>query len=252
MKTILISIFVIWNITNLFSQTASTIMIEETEYENTYFQVRKMKVIDSKSKVINPTVGGVIIQTYDRYLETTFKYPFDFTDAVSLGMVSQNIISTPLSKSVEIVIYSATDNSVVSRKLLSIEKTTFALFAPNNYLPQKIEKQIENGPLFVEMTFDNYDSEANLLSYTPRNGLKATMTYYGATDSGKKNLLKTMTNNLGHITSYDYIPLIGVSTITDPNSRKLTYVYDTFNRLSFIKDNNQKIVKSYQYNFKNQ
>jgi len=52
------------------------------------------------------------------------------------------------------------------------------------------------------------------------------------------------------VTTYTYQPLIGVSTITDPRGITLTYVYDSLNRLQYIKDTNGKTVQSFEYNYK--
>lgn len=52
------------------------------------------------------------------------------------------------------------------------------------------------------------------------------------------------------ITSYTYFPLIGVATETDPSGNKTRYVYDTFNRLKEVYNTNDKLVKSYKYEYK--
>jgi len=52
------------------------------------------------------------------------------------------------------------------------------------------------------------------------------------------------------ITTYTYIPLVGVSTITDPKGDKITYTYDPFGRLQFVKDKNDNILSENQYNYK--
>ncbi|MEN8191479.1 MAG: RHS repeat domain-containing protein [Bacteroidota bacterium] len=54
-----------------------------------------------------------------------------------------------------------------------------------------------------------------------------------------------------HITSYTYDPLIGVTSITDPRGETVTYHYDDFNRLEFIKDSNGHILSENKYNYKN-
>jgi hypothetical protein len=54
------------------------------------------------------------------------------------------------------------------------------------------------------------------------------------------------------VTSYTYIPLVGVNTITDDRGKTMKYVYDNFNRLSLVKDTEDKIVKRYEYHYKNQ
>ncbi|UGU18145.1 RHS repeat protein [Sinomicrobium kalidii] len=53
------------------------------------------------------------------------------------------------------------------------------------------------------------------------------------------------------VTTYTYSPLIGLSTITDPRGEKTTYSYDTFNRLQFIRDETNKLLEEYKYNYKN-
>jgi RHS repeat-associated protein len=49
------------------------------------------------------------------------------------------------------------------------------------------------------------------------------------------------------ITTYTHIPLIGVSTVTDAKNDKVTYGYDADNRVSVIKDKNNKILAESLY-----
>ena len=53
------------------------------------------------------------------------------------------------------------------------------------------------------------------------------------------------------ITTYTYDPLVGLTSITDPRGKTVFYEYDDFNRLQFIKNSENKILKEYQYNYKN-
>jgi YD repeat-containing protein len=53
------------------------------------------------------------------------------------------------------------------------------------------------------------------------------------------------------ITTYTYKPLIGVSTITDPKGDKMSYEYDTLNRLKWVKDKAGNILSENQYHYKN-
>lgn len=55
----------------------------------------------------------------------------------------------------------------------------------------------------------------------------------------------------GFITTYTYIPMVGIKTTTDANGRKETYQYDNSNRLYRILDHEGNIVKEYNYNIKN-
>ncbi|MHC0446363.1 RHS repeat domain-containing protein [Flavobacterium sp. 3-218] len=52
------------------------------------------------------------------------------------------------------------------------------------------------------------------------------------------------------VTTYTYIPLVGVSTITDPKGYTTTYTYDSFGRLESVKDNKGFILSENQYNYK--
>lgn len=53
------------------------------------------------------------------------------------------------------------------------------------------------------------------------------------------------------ITTYTYIPLVGVSTITDPKGDKITYTYDSAGRLQFVKDKLGNLLSENQYHYKN-
>ncbi|WP_166923987.1 RHS repeat domain-containing protein [Flavobacterium poyangense] len=54
------------------------------------------------------------------------------------------------------------------------------------------------------------------------------------------------------VTTYTYIPLVGISTLTDPKGNKITYTYDTAGRLEFVKDAEGNLVSQNQYRYKNQ
>ncbi len=53
------------------------------------------------------------------------------------------------------------------------------------------------------------------------------------------------------ITSYTYIPLVGVTSETDPSGRTVFYEYDNAGRLIRVKDQDGNILKDYEYNYKN-
>jgi len=54
------------------------------------------------------------------------------------------------------------------------------------------------------------------------------------------------------VTTYTYIPLIGVSSITDPKGDTITYEYDSFGRLKSVKDNFGKLLSENEYNYRPQ
>lgn len=51
------------------------------------------------------------------------------------------------------------------------------------------------------------------------------------------------------ITTFSYIPLVGISEKVEPNGNITQYVYDSLGRLSCIKDKNGNILQHYKYNY---
>jgi len=51
------------------------------------------------------------------------------------------------------------------------------------------------------------------------------------------------------ITSYTYVPLVGMSTKTDENGKTTYYQYDDLNRLVTIRDNDYNVVKHINYHY---
>lgn len=54
------------------------------------------------------------------------------------------------------------------------------------------------------------------------------------------------------MTTYTYNPLVGMTSQTDANNRSAFYEYDSFNRLSVIRDQDGKIIKKLCYNYAGQ
>ena len=129
------------------------------------------------------------------------------------------------------------------------------------------------------ITFDYYDALNNINSYSPRNSGPATFIWgyrkiypvakiEGATynqvktalgnsipDLGPGGLSSTQISSLRGITNsfvtiYNYEPLIGMISSSDPNSVTSFYEYDTFGRLKCIKDDEGRILKTYEYHYK--
>jgi len=49
------------------------------------------------------------------------------------------------------------------------------------------------------------------------------------------------------MTTYTHLPGIGMTSQTDPNGHTVYYEYDALGRLSAIRDNERRLLKSYQY-----
>jgi hypothetical protein len=144
----------------------------------------------------------------------------------------------------------------------------------------------DNSTTVLEITYDLYDSKGNIRQFTPKDGVSTVYlwgynyqypiaeiknaTYSDVTQyvneinlnsiAGRDELTSadsTTINNLrnqlpnAHITTYTYNPLIGIRTVIDFRNVKTKYFYDNFGRLSAIKDDNDKIIESYEYHYKN-
>jgi YD repeat-containing protein len=52
------------------------------------------------------------------------------------------------------------------------------------------------------------------------------------------------------MTTYTYEPLLGVTSMTDANNVTAHYEYDTFGRLSCIRDQDNNILECYDYQYR--
>jgi YD repeat-containing protein len=130
-------------------------------------------------------------------------------------------------------------NYNTSNRLVEITKegdiSTSILWAYNNSFP--IAK-IENASYSVIESIIN-ESDISLLNKSFDN----------AYINEKLDILRS-TPILEHslITSYNYKPLFGIISQTDPNSQMTRYEYDSFGRLKRVRDNLNNILKEYDYN----
>lgn len=180
-------------------------------------------------------------------LKIEYKYPYDFNAEPYLTMVNKNIIAPIIEET------SLLDNVQTAWKF-----SDYATFG-NLQLPQKIRVKVGTGTEQTPITFNSYDTRGNLTKYTTRGGETAIMEYYGTADLGKTDLLKTQTigggstgSVLARTISFDYLPLVGISSETDINNYITTYQYDAFSRLKSIKDPQEYLLKDFYYHYANQ
>jgi YD repeat-containing protein len=201
----------------------------------------------------------------DDSLRQEFDYPNSYycpaNDCGSL--ISNNILSTPIQTR----IYK--NNSLISSK-----KTIYS-----GILPSKIQTSKGDQPLEDRLLFERY-KYGNLVQVKQVNGTSTAylwgyegkyvvaklenatyaqieqLSVFGSNTNLTSNLSdaqETALRNISNamVTTFKYIPQIGVTSITDPRGRTVFYEYDEFNRLEFVKDQEGKILNENQYNYKN-
>ncbi len=160
----------------------------------------------------------------------------------------------------------------------------FSPFA-NIFVPQSVEIKNGDNPQEVAATFNQYNNYGNILEQQKSNDVKEVYlwgysgkypvakiinttsdiakTYItqsvldnaiGGTDDAAVrahlNNLRSIPNAL--VVTYTYMPLVGMTSETDPNGRTKYYEYDNFNRLVLIRDQDGKILKKICYNYAGQ
>jgi hypothetical protein len=200
---------------------------------------------------------------------------------LALELRNKNMISNPL----ETITFKA--GIKLTDRVNNYDKstTTSNLLLLNNVYAAKFPNSLANipniGNLEKKIAYDKYDDKGNILQYTMENGTSVSIiwgynktlpiakienatnaqiaTALGVSDVSVLNetnlaAINALRSNVSFancmITTYAHIPLVGVSTITDSKGDTITYTYDSFGRLQFVKDKNNNILSENQYNYK--
>jgi len=65
-------------------------------------------------------------------------------------------------------------------------------------------------------------------------------------------LRQNATMSRAQITTYTYKPLVGMTSMIDPNGKPTYYEYDSFGRLQRIRDQDNNILKTFEYKYQGQ
>lgn len=151
------------------------------------------------------------------------------------------------------------------------------------WLPSQIKTSKGNGALEIKIKNNLYDQYGHVLETEQENGIKKSyiwgynnslvvaeidnMAYndipaaaitnvQNMSSGGNPNMLFSALIQLRNspqlsdafITTYTYIPLVGVSTVTDPRGARITYEYDDMNRLKTVRGQDGNIIEQNVYN----
>lgn len=252
-------------------------MVENiTNYEylgNNHNQPTKTTVINSKGETL-------ISKMY---------YPGDLlNEPLMSNLKDQNRKTTPIKVETYKNTTAVSDKLSEQKTIYANDATTSNLVLPKyvyaakfpNYLPSIPTSNL--GQLEKKVTSDLYDTNGTLLQFTPENGQPVaiiwgynktrpiakienatydelaaalgisvtTLKSYNETNLTSINSLRS-TSFKGQLTTYTYIPLVGVSTITDPKGYTMYYSYDGLGRLDSVKDADGNVLSKNDYHYKN-
>ncbi len=230
-----------------------------------------------KTQKENNSNNDVIIQNY--------KYPGDIDNGIYSSMADSNMLNYPIEvvKSVNgnivsgvLKTYSLENNSYLPSSVYKIDTTepltSFTYFNGT--------KKDNNYSSVAEVAYDSYDDYGNPTQITTKDGITTSYlwgydhqypvakvvnatfsdveTYVSEDDVQSPSDDDALRTNLdkirtglsdAQVTTYTYSPLIGMTSETDPNGRTTYYEYDDLNRLEYIRDQNQNILKKYNYHY---
>ncbi|MFD2919037.1 DUF5977 domain-containing protein [Terrimonas rubra] len=212
-------------------------------------------------------------------IKNFIRYPADMISAsldpngIYANMVNKNMVDPVIEQYRNI-------NELTTEKV----RTTYAGFPSNLYLPEQVSvfNNITSG-MDTRIWYNKYDKSGNLLSGINEKGLLVSYiwSYNGSypvaeiknmsyesivTILGQTNLdvfreannpdvkvfltplLSALPAN-ADIVYYKYEPLVGITSSTDLRGRTTYYDYDSFKRLSIVRDDEGHIIRKVCYNY---
>jgi YD repeat-containing protein len=215
-------------------------------------------------------------------LETKYYYPQD-SEMANEPYIQDLINNNMIGKPIDTQTFRGTTK-------LSEQKTEYAKDSSTNdlLLPKYI--YANKGVLNIDtadrkISFDSYDSKGNITQYTLENGTPVSVVWgynqtqpiakienvaYSSIDShliedaqiasetGTESSLRSALDDLrvalpnSMVTTYTYIPLVGIGTITDSKGLLQSFTYDSFGRLQSVKDAQGNTLSENEYYYRTQ
>ncbi len=244
-------------------------------------------VVDSEYNTHHMLSKTTLTSSSGKTQETTYKYPTEFTSQAPYNtMVTKNIIAPVIEQS-----YSEDSQQISRSKTLyrnwysDIFSPEFIQTSKgSNTLDNRIQfhdyyndsgqiKQVSKSEGTKIVYIWGYNNQYPVAKIEHQSFVNIPTSIYNdivsksnldndtCLDSGSCNEknLRTALNNLRNdaalanamVTTYTYDPLIGITSMTDPKGYTTYYEYDDFNRLEYVKDDQDNLLSENQYNYKN-
>lgn len=167
----------------------------------------------------------------------------------------------------------------VNSNLTQLSLSNYQVWNSHLIAPATIQKLVSGGPLETRLQFNQYDGSGNPLEMQKANDVSEVYlwgyhgqypvakiqgtTYAVASTYITQNVLdnppddatlRAQLNNLRNIpgalvTTFTYQPLVGMTSMTDPQGKTTFYEYDAFSRLKDIKDLGGNVIKTFDYHY---
>lgn len=209
---------------------------------------------------------------------TTFSYPFitSSTNPIHDEMEQMNMLNV-------ITNTKQYKNVNQTNSVLSERENNYQLFNTTMLFPSSIQTAILGEPLITDITFNQYDDKGNILQYTAKDGIVHSfiwgynkqypvahivgVNYNTASALVNLSVLNSastseqdmrleldklhtgITGQHTQVSTYTYIPLVGIKTVKDVNNKLVTYEYDNFYRLKLVRDQDGNILSAQEYQY---
>ncbi len=222
--------------------------------------------------------GGEVADTTTFYYSHPYEtLPYQLMSSSSTGYVSRKNIRYPFSNNQDVlsrfedptILNAMLDNRMVAVPVMEINEikypnystfktsgaqlTTFKGFGTQilphqSYSLAMNEPGVFNNAHFVLVNTNDYNDNGQLKSQTGRSSIEKTYDYDVYGDLAKLTIHNGIPGQ-ERSTNYTYNRLIGLKNITGPDGRSSSFEYDELNRVHLVRNQDNHIVKRYQYNY---